>query len=99
MTGTAKHDPCLVKKAVAAYETGKADRHVATRGVAPLVATSIASRYQLVRGLFGNEFLFTKDTENAFIQRKEVFFPYADLLQIDRILTACITRRADSESA
>jgi hypothetical protein len=30
MTGTAKHHPSLVKKAVVAYETGDTDRHVGT---------------------------------------------------------------------
>jgi hypothetical protein len=30
MTGTAKHRPSLVKKAVAAYETREPDRHVGT---------------------------------------------------------------------
>jgi hypothetical protein len=40
-------------------------RNTGTRGVTPPVATSIASRYQSVWGLFGNEFVFTNDTENA----------------------------------
>ena len=99
ITGTAKHHPSLAKKAVAAYETEETDRHIGIRGVTTPVATSIASRYQSARGLFGNEFVFTNDTENALMPaRKGVLFPYTDSA-VDRSQPhSCTMRRADSES-
>jgi hypothetical protein len=59
MTGTAKHHPSLVKKAVAAYETGETDRHIGMRGVTLPVGYIYRIRgYQSVLGVFGNEFAF-----------------------------------------
>ena len=54
----------MVKKAVAAYETGEADRHVGTRGVTLPVGTSIASEDTTRHlGVFGNEFAFQRRPE------------------------------------
>ena len=57
MTCTAKHHPSLVKKAVAAFETGETDGHIGTRGSNP------ASGLNLLHPTIGVEANLTTATD------------------------------------